>query len=235
MRVVRPGGEYLGEKLHRYRAELLMVSMGGVAASAIAGAIAHPNAGLLGLLITGVLASSAYAKLTRVRKGIRGEHLVTTLLQTLPDEYFLVNDVVLPRGRGNIDHVLIGPFGVMVIETKHYGGVISCRRDRWFVSGHPIRNISKQVTEGAISVKDLLGQRYPELRDSTLRWVEGVVVFTNPLGRLVIDRPGPTIVRYSELLTLIFEKSRRRRLTPALSGKLAESLAGVSREYVGVS
>ena len=32
------------------------------------------------------------------------------------------NDVNLPGKRGNIDHVVIGPTGIYVIETKNYSG-----------------------------------------------------------------------------------------------------------------
>jgi hypothetical protein len=79
--------------------------------------------------------------------------------------------------------------------------------------------------QGAMAVKDCLSDRSAAFRTSRARWVEGVVVFTNPLCRLEIDRPGPTIVRYSELLMLISEKAKQRAFDAAQSSLIAEALA----------
>jgi hypothetical protein len=46
-----------------------------------------------------------------------------------------LNDVVLPGHPGNIDHVVIGPCGVVVIETKHFSGSVEAHRNVWFASG----------------------------------------------------------------------------------------------------
>jgi len=51
-----------------------------------------------------------------------------------------------------------------------------------------------------------------------------VVVFTNPLCRLEINRPSPTIVRYSELLTLIAEKAKQRSFDAVQSSRIARAL-----------
>jgi len=79
--------------------------------------------------------------------------------------------------------------------------------------------------QGAMAVKGCLSDRSAAFRTSRARWVEGVVVFTNPLCRLEINRPGPTIVRYSELLMLIAEKAKRRTLDAAQSSLIAGALA----------
>jgi hypothetical protein len=150
--------------------------------------------------------------------------LVSSLLAGLSDDFYLINDVTLPGHRGNIDHVLVGPCGVVTIETKNCRGVIRCDQDQWFVDGRPIESISKQVTRGAMAVKVCLKDRSPAFRTSRAQWVEGVVVFTNPLCRLEINRPGPKIVRYSELLTLIAEKAKQRTFDAAQSSRIARAL-----------
>lgn len=55
-------------------------------------------------------------------KGIKGEATVYSYLRHLPDHYFTLNDVKLPNGRGNIDHIVLGPTGIFVIETKNING-----------------------------------------------------------------------------------------------------------------
>ena len=63
-------------------------------------------------------------------KGRIGETIVSVgaLKRLDPKIYRVFNDVVLPRpdGKGTtqIDHVVVSPFGIFVIETKNYGGWI---------------------------------------------------------------------------------------------------------------
>ena len=225
MKVLRTGGPYLSSQQGRYLLNLFSVVVAGGGGAVVVGLVLHPSLGRLFALAWARPACRQYARATRYRKGIRGEELVSSLLAGLSDDFYLINDVTLSGHRGNIDHVLVGPCGVVTIETKNYRGVIRCDRDQWFVDGRRIRNISRQVVQGAMAVKDCLSDRSATFRTSRARWVEGVVVFTNPLCRLEINRPGPTIVRYSELLMLIAEMAKRRALNAAQSSLIAGALA----------
>ncbi len=54
-----------------------------------------------------------------------GEHWVKQELKKLPkDRYRIINDVLLKRGDRTcqIDHVVVSPYGIFVIETKQYNG-----------------------------------------------------------------------------------------------------------------
>ena len=225
MKVLRAGGPYLSSQQGRYLLNLFSIVVAGGGAAIVVGFALHPIFGLLFALALARPAFRQYVRATRYRKGIRGEELVSTLLACLSDDFYLVNDVTLPGHRGNIDHVLVGPCGVVTIETKNYRGVIKCDRDQWFVDGRRIKSISRQVTRGAMAVKECLGDRSAAFRASRAKWVEGVVVFTNPLCQLEINRPGPTIVRYSQLLDLIAEKAKHRTLDAAQSSRIAGVLA----------
>jgi len=57
-----------------------------------------------------------------MRIGAAGEKSVAHTLSKLPDEFRVVNDVPTPAG--NLDHVVVGPTGVFVIETKNWRGMI---------------------------------------------------------------------------------------------------------------
>lgn len=63
-------------------------------------------------------------------KGRVGEAVVSVgaLKRLDPKVYRVFNDIVLPRPDGNgttqIDHVVVSPFGIFVIETKNYAGWI---------------------------------------------------------------------------------------------------------------
>ena len=54
-----------------------------------------------------------------------GEHWVKQELKKLPkDRYKIINNVLLKRGDRTcqIDHVVVSPYGIFVIETKQYNG-----------------------------------------------------------------------------------------------------------------
>ena len=58
--------------------------------------------------------------------GKAGEAAVGVRLASLGDEYFVLHDLTIPvQGRTTqIDHVVVSPYGIFVIETKNYKGWI---------------------------------------------------------------------------------------------------------------
>lgn len=54
-------------------------------------------------------------------KGLLGEKSVTEVLKSLGSDSYVINDVMLHRPFGNIDHILISRYGIFVIETKNWG------------------------------------------------------------------------------------------------------------------
>jgi hypothetical protein len=229
VKLLRSGGGYLEGQAQHYSTRHLWIVVIGVLAAVIVGVIWHPALSIVPLLIAARQAKPAYKKLTHFRSGITGEQDVTRLLAKLPDEYVVVNDVMLPGQRGNVDHVVLGPCGIVVIETKRYRGSIACRRGRWFQNGRPLRNVGKQAKHGAVAIREFLCTEYPELRSTALRWVDSIVVFTHPLCRLEIDRPGITMIRFSELLEVMLAKGHRNRLPASIVNKLAHTLVREGR------
>lgn len=60
----------------------------------------------------------------RFMRGAAGEHLVAWLLQELPDSWHIFHSVRL-RSRGDHDHILLGPPGVLYVSTKNHRGLFS--------------------------------------------------------------------------------------------------------------
>lgn len=58
-------------------------------------------------------------------RGRVGEEHTEVLLQALPDGFRALHDRAIPGSRANIDHIVIGPTGVFVIDSKNYSGRIS--------------------------------------------------------------------------------------------------------------
>ena len=68
--------------------------------------------------------------------GWEGEKQVMKLLSSkLSDDYFLINNLYLRGSGGDIDHVVLGPSGIFVLETKNWSGDITCNGDIWQRAG----------------------------------------------------------------------------------------------------
>jgi hypothetical protein len=230
MKLARAGGAYLAARERRHQLGLMGFAGAGLVASVAVSVVVNPLVGLVAGLAAGSVAGPALGRLRNPRVGGRGEASVPDLLGRLSDEYFLVNDVILPYYRGTVDHVLIGPFGVMAIETKRWPGRIRVRNNRWRVSGIPRGDVARRVSEGAMAVKEFLSRAHPEVGRSLLRVVDGLVVLTHPLCRVKVDRSWAPVVRFSELLSLIEAKPARPRYTRELGQMLAGALSRGARE-----
>lgn len=57
------------------------------------------------------------------RKGYVGEAVVGYVLEKFPEDYRVIHDLTTPFG--NIDHVVVGPSGVYIIDTKNWRGIIT--------------------------------------------------------------------------------------------------------------
>lgn len=94
------------------------------------------------LLILGILFLSAYLSSAKF-KGKLGEFVLSQQAKTYldPDVYHLLENCTLPDGQGattQIDHILLSPYGIFVIECKNYQGWIfgSERQKTWTQKFH---------------------------------------------------------------------------------------------------
>ena len=158
------------------------------------------EAGLVFLLVPLV---SFYFYLRKYRiysGGWEGEKQVAKFLtSTLNDDYYLLNNLYLSNGGGDIDHIVLGPNGVFVLETKNWSGSISCNGDEWQRAGK--RNFSgspsRQVKRNAAKIKQIIDSS-PNLRHLGV-WVEGIVVFTNKHSTLHVNNSTVPILKLSQL------------------------------------
>ena len=118
-------------------------------------------------------------------RGLEGENEVFKCLETLPKDYFIFNDVKLPGKGGNIDHIVIGPSGVFVIETKNYSGKYRINGNKWFYykNGKYVetsKSPGSQVVRNVVNLKNFMTKRgIPGL------WMEAIVAFINQDFRVV--------------------------------------------------
>ena len=94
------------------------------------------------------------------QRGAEGERVVAELLETeLPDGYHVFNDVRFPGRTANIDHLVVGPSGVFVLNTKNWRGTVGWADDgkTILLNGEPEKKNSASATlADALDVRDKL-------------------------------------------------------------------------------
>jgi hypothetical protein len=114
------------------------------------------------------------------QKGIRGERLVAARLRKgLSQEYLIYNDFYLPLDDGTttqLDHVIVSPYGVFVVETKNYEGWIfaNAKSAKWtqtiYKKKSQFQNSIRQNYHHRCAIANVLG--------IPVEYIIGVVAFT---------------------------------------------------------
>jgi hypothetical protein len=162
----------------------------------------YTNFYALFLLLLALGAMRYYRKYQNYRQGFLGEGRVTRYLRlNFGEEHFLIDDLVYVNEKGhkeNIDHIVLSPNGIFVLETKDYRGKITCRGSFWTVPFPYGRSPSKQARGNAWWVKKNIDDSMV-LRDINI-WVEPIVVFSNPDVDLEVIDPEAEVVKLDELV-----------------------------------
>ena len=67
--------------------------------------------------------------------GAKGERVTEAALDRLPVGFIQLHDRRIPGSRANIDHIVIGPTGVFVVESKRMRGKLRVRGDTVIIRG----------------------------------------------------------------------------------------------------
>ena len=134
--------------------------------------------------------------------GKRGELAVRRTLNALPDDYVLLNDLFLPGGPGNIDHFLIGPNGLFVIETKTFSTNIKCLSDKWFINEKPTKSLSSPLKGNAAELRKRLENVFLEHKVKP-PFIEPLLVFVKHRHRLDLNERTLTILKETELVDFL--------------------------------
>jgi len=183
---------------------------------------------LIGILTFTYAKSKGYSW----KKGLEGEKIVSHYLETLPQGYIVFNDVKLPGSRGNIDHVVIGPTGILVIETKNYEGEYIIKGNEWYLKKGPTLNPKKekritkkpgkQAKANALILRDFLSDNI-DMRP----WVHAIVALTSQKPHKVLTEHY-SVLQPEEIPEFIM--SKKGRFTEDSIEKATELLSQYSAE-----
>lgn len=162
-------------------------------------------------------------------RGAEGERRVGEVLSQLPDEYVVFHDFRPTDGNGglrpwNVDHIVVGPSGVFVVETKMYSHsrVLPSEIDQ-----NTRRNV-RQVTRSAIELKDKL--RIWSGGALSNVFVEAVLVYAQDKAFVEKTREGATqVIPLAFLLKDVLQRSKRE-LTQEQVYRVARAMTPLLRE-----
>lgn len=153
---------------YRCRQVLAAPVAAGAMAAGLAWALAGPGArtspvpGLALVVAAGALGLAAKIIWPRQdpdrwARGAAGELATAEILSRLPSRrWVVVHDLALPGSRANVDHLVIGPTGVWVVDTKAYRARVEARRRRVLVGGVPLSTAAvrweAEVASGMLGV-----------------------------------------------------------------------------------
>jgi hypothetical protein len=95
-----------------------------------------------------VLLAWGNRRLRNYLKGAKGEEWVARELAFLPSQFAVFHGVRLPGGAYNFDHILVGPGGVFVVETKNWSGSVAFREGKTWVDGKQIKRSPLRQVKG---------------------------------------------------------------------------------------
>jgi len=88
-------------------------------------------------------------------RGARAEEVIAEKLTNLPDEYHVFNDIAFDRF--NIDHVVVGPGGIFLVETKSHKGNITAKDETLLLDGkQPSKSFLNQTWSQTFQLRDYL-------------------------------------------------------------------------------
>jgi hypothetical protein len=155
----------------------------------------------------------------RAAQGASGEEQVGRALESLRSKgWVILHDLPLPTV-GNIDHLIIGPPGVFVVETKSHRGQITAQGMQLLRNGKPLeKDFIRQVKFQSAVINQMLQQKLSQ------NWyIQPIICFTQAFVQI----PGNHIENVWVLplkWLLSFLERQPARLTPAQVNHLASAI-----------
>ncbi len=185
-----------------------------------------------------VLCGIAYFILARrynvLLSGLKGEHSLAKIAKRHKNNYdiFINYPIQYKRNRSEIDMIMVGKNGIIIIEVKNHSGTV-CGADsdeKWVQYKHyrdgknteaEMKNPIKQVTRQRDILKGILRSNGVDA------WIDGVVFFSNPLIRLKLslkNKASIVCASEKELDKFISEYSAPRPLSKKDNEKIIDIL-----------
>jgi multisubunit Na+/H+ antiporter MnhB subunit len=199
-----------GEYNLRQAMRRMSVAVTAFALALVAVGFAGAKGGLIGLAIEGVVVvgflafplvqRASWANPDTWLLGLFGEAMVAHLLAMLAATFHCVHDIPLRSNgkRSNIDHLVVGPTGIWVIETKNWKGEFQKRDGILLHNGYDQSTLIQRTVASTFDVRAALGTA-----QDGVRWINVVIVSTKARVPEPLDFGKAVVVGASDVIPLI--------------------------------
>jgi len=118
MLMLRTGGQFADSQIRKYLIRALLCFGIAVGAAFATRYIQLSFVGLIATVFAVAVFKESFRRWSNWFVGKRGEMAISDALKSLPDDYVLLNDLMLPNGKGNVDHLIIGLNGLFVSKPR---------------------------------------------------------------------------------------------------------------------
>ena len=244
--VLGESGRYVSQEAVRKRRKMMTLVLGAVATICLVWgisigltlhafkipALTCAITSTIALLVVLGIARWSFPKLDELEKervnmqrGANGEDLVAQALERFPDEFKVINDLTTPFG--NLDHVVVGPTGVFLLDTKNWRGVVSPDgKGELLCNGKPTdKSFVRQFVGRIMGIKE----RVKALAPSLDPYFQAVFVFTSAR----VDANWGTTksvhcIRDDQVFDYIVESKRGNKLTREQVETIAQAFLGLA-------
>jgi hypothetical protein len=142
-----------------------LAATAGLTGQVLAAQAGLPRAGLVGLAVAVLVGWRLRFRPSEAartwQRGAHGERHTARLLDRLTrDGYVVFHDLAVPGSPANVDHLVIGPSGVFVIDSKQWTGSVQQGADGLAWHNHyPLERTLETVRWEADTVSHILGTR----------------------------------------------------------------------------
>jgi hypothetical protein len=176
-------------------------------------------AGCLFLFVIKLLEKKGNATIKCAKQAERGaiaEEKTGAILEGLPEGNFIIND--FNTGRGNIDHILVGPKGVFTLEVKSHRGTVTFDNGSLLRDGQPFeKDFLKQAWAECFAVREILAKwniKEPK--------AEPLLVFSNAFVKVRGKANGIAVINMKFLPSYL--EGFQDQLTTAEAGRIFNRL-----------
>ncbi len=176
-------------------------------------------AGALFLFVIKLLEKKGNVTLKHAKQAERGaiaEEKTGAIIEELSEGNFIIHD--FNTGRGNIDHILVGPKGVFTLEVKSHRGTVTFDKGSLLRDGKPFeKDFLKQAWAECFAVREILANW--EIKELS---AEPLIVFSNAFVKVRGKANGVSVINLKFLPS--FLERFPDRLTAAETGRIYNRL-----------
>lgn len=214
----------------RWTRTRLLIVLGPIFLGAVIWGLAEQSGGAF---IAGFIAGASAAMFLAVREyapvyvetwgqGYEGERKTKRVLEEIGWPF--VEDV--DTGRGNYDHVAVGPPGVFMLESKNLTGITEVRNDVAWLRRRYDPDADKPLRiESAVLGASAAVSRVITAQTGSREWVQAVVVFWNEFPDGLVESDRIAFVHGNRLKD--YMQGRRPRLDARRQEEIHEVLVGL--------